>query len=490
MEGYLLVPPERNALIGRTAWKKRFVVLAIDSRPRPSPPTTSSTPAGRFQSSLHQLKLSTSRNTSLLDVREAPSDSLALFIYKQKGDRDAIARYPLSLMVSCTVENITHRKSNALSPTLILHFASASTERTRTKLRQHQAPPRSTPKPHTTAVHLRSAPDSPESILDWHDTLHVHLTSQPQSPHFDSAHSSSDKSSRPSTSTTRPALPPSQGSHVSTSSSKAASAILSPTLSLRSSHTGISSPNPYSPNNPQQTFRSSPSPTADVHNSHHHRRPPSTVRSRSPPPPRETILDRAFMMNCIPGAPSSPYLEQDRNMTSIARFEALMQEKDAKKAAAAVSGSRSSSVYTLDHAPEMSTSAQRALDFIAAGSTSSTPRARKKSSRSRPASIALVSSSNRTSLTEDVTDKRRSSTSIAAKKANRVSMSHYSDRLSTTSTSKVLTRADTASTSNRSSYTSEGSFGCAGEDNMMSHRRDMPILSRPHGWRASASFGI
>jgi hypothetical protein len=49
----------------------------------------------------------------------------------------------------------------------------------------------------------------------------------------------------------------------------------------------------------------------------------------TPPGPRETILDRAFQMRCIPGSERIP--EDDEQLSSIARFEALMREVDERK---------------------------------------------------------------------------------------------------------------------------------------------------------------
>jgi len=54
----------------------------------------------------------------------------------------------------------------------------------------------------------------------------------------------------------------------------------------------------------------------------------------TPPGPRETILDRAFQMRCIPG--SERIVEKDdEKISSIARFEALMREVDERKEAKA-----------------------------------------------------------------------------------------------------------------------------------------------------------
>jgi len=59
---------------------------------------------------------------------------------------------------------------------------------------------------------------------------------------------------------------------------------------------------------------------------------PAAVIASTPPGPRETILDRAFQMRCIPGSDRVPD-KDDEKISSIARFEALMREVDERKQA-------------------------------------------------------------------------------------------------------------------------------------------------------------
>lgn len=58
--------------------------------------------------------------------------------------------------------------------------------------------------------------------------------------------------------------------------------------------------------------------------------PPALIAS-TPPGPRETILDRAFQMRCIPGSERISENDEDDQLSSLARFEALMREVDEKK---------------------------------------------------------------------------------------------------------------------------------------------------------------
>ncbi|EWY99211.1 hypothetical protein FOYG_03327 [Fusarium oxysporum NRRL 32931] len=54
----------------------------------------------------------------------------------------------------------------------------------------------------------------------------------------------------------------------------------------------------------------------------------AAIESSSPPGPRETILDRAFQMRCIPG--SEREVPGEEKLSSLARFDALMREADDK----------------------------------------------------------------------------------------------------------------------------------------------------------------
>ena len=56
---------------------------------------------------------------------------------------------------------------------------------------------------------------------------------------------------------------------------------------------------------------------------------PPILDSELPPGPRETILDRAFQLRCIPG--SEREVPGEEKLSSLARFEALMREVDEKR---------------------------------------------------------------------------------------------------------------------------------------------------------------
>lgn len=116
------------------------------------------------------------------------------------------------------------------------------------------------------------------------------------------------------------------------------------------------------------------------------------------PAPRETILDRAFQMRCIPGSDRIQHKDEEK-ISSIARFEALMREVDERKQARAVANqtlkktqgweldeeteeSDNNEIFeeeddnaVADDAIDMPTPAQRALDYISGrGVLAPTPR--------------------------------------------------------------------------------------------------------------------
>ena len=72
---------------------------------------------------------------------------------------------------------------------------------------------------------------------------------------------------------------------------------------------------------------------------------PIQIVTSTPPGPRETILDRAFQMRCIPG---SERLPDEEKISSIAKFEALMLEADERKQAKATAHQPSKETQDLD----------------------------------------------------------------------------------------------------------------------------------------------
>ncbi|KAI9793342.1 MAG: hypothetical protein M1816_000234 [Peltula sp. TS41687] len=496
MEGLLLVPPDRNSIIARSLWKTRFVTLGPAPLPTTRPQATRSTSSAssRLNSSLRQLKFG-SRNTSQVSVEQLAAEPLWIFIYKHKGDHVPVSCHPVSSVISCAIHDYAYRKTNSAQPTLIVTLQNSDPKCVRQARRLSQSTGNSSCKGQSTTLLFRSVPASPRSIHDWLRALQEQLRPEATT---NSQFSISDKSSRPSTSGTRPAVPKSQGSYVSTTSSHHGS-----TLSIHTSHTGVSSPNSISPQNPLKSFEASSSLLSEDFRAPSPLRPDSpsspTSAATAPAAPRqETILDRAFKMNCIPGADQS-LSAADSTMNSIARFEALMADLETKRARAAAERRPSAIDEDAEDPPSspttaelISPSAQRALEYISSGASTVGRSTHKRGGtttttttnrRSRPTSLALPSSTSTSSSSTTIrppatsgptsdnnntnanTDRRRSSVSTTNASITttnkRLSLADFHRRLSSTS-SLILARTGTASS--RSSGVSDASFHCVGED--------------------------
>ncbi|KAI9835500.1 MAG: hypothetical protein M1837_003774 [Sclerophora amabilis] len=290
-----------------------------DPRPYSSVPS-SPPPTNRPHSFRRQLSRN---NASVAHLEPVNPRAVWLLIYKHKGDKDVVARHPLTALRSCALENYATRKGSVPIQTLVLTFEPESAHGKRqsshsTNLSLKSPPPE--------PLIFRCPPETPNAIINWNRALQTHLPARapPQSPPFSKINfASAEAWGRPSTSTTRPALMHSPDSYMSNPSTASHSALISPALSLHSSRTGITSPSSNSPNKFFETFDPPPSEESLLQQDR---------LSNSSLDPQESILDRAFTMNCIPGYKTPPPGRIDGSMTSIARFEALMQEMDARKA--------------------------------------------------------------------------------------------------------------------------------------------------------------
>lgn len=222
---------------------------------------------------------------------------------------------------------------------------------------------------------FRTVSDERYNIYDWQVMMKPQLTpeSRADSPvntpsHFNNfINPFAPRDARvPST---KPDIPPRSSERINSSYPHAPrdrpSAMISPSPSLRSRRSDLSSQ--ASSQHPPIGFTSShtpsysstlppdlPSPASTSYepqtsetwgaqgrtsalSSHSHTRASNSIASAiapvfasTPPAPRETILDRAFQMRCIPG--SERVVEQDEDkLSSLARFEALMREVDERK---------------------------------------------------------------------------------------------------------------------------------------------------------------
>ncbi|CZT07713.1 hypothetical protein WAI453_005166 [Rhynchosporium graminicola] len=439
LEGLMLVPPERGTIIGRALWKNRYVVLGTGAMMKTQndllPQNDTS---GRGSAGWKGLK-STSSKPSLVDVSQPDPKGRQLYItiYKAKGEWEFIAQHPLSAFKSCEIRALQHRKQSPLLPTMMFELKPDSISEKQRKRRSSRTGGLSSKDPWANFLLFRTIPEERHSIYDWQAAVKPMLSAEseeedgvmsPMSPVFNGFTNPFGSSGRPSTSANKPEI----GNRASSQSSyphappprERPSAMISPSPSLRSRrsdlssqassqppHTGFASPHPHGYATTLPTDLPSPASTAGYDNQliegwtsaqgrssalSSHTRGSNSIASAvtpamsvasTPPGPRETILDRAFQMRCIPG--SDRILDrEDEKISSIARFEALMREVDERKHAKASTtqlkerqnwgleeGSEESSSGDLENEDDsdeevsIPTPAQRALDYISGRQT-------------------------------------------------------------------------------------------------------------------------
>ncbi|RKF75639.1 hypothetical protein GcM3_083021 [Golovinomyces cichoracearum] len=413
MEGFLLTPPDRGSIIGRAS---RYVVLGrnIESR---NPSTTTSLVEKPIRS---RMILRTSSKSDLVDTSDTAEDQTQIYlkIFKAKGELESVAHHPILDLQSCEVRSIQHRKQSPPLPTLILEF---KTDVTTSRLRKRRSSKASlTPKDgNTYTVLFRSIEGECHSIFDWVVQIKL-LLSLPAETEDKSMNNyvnfTNQFMNRSSSSLTR--KPDSYGKslhQINTSSSHTSlrknSDVISSSPSLRSRRSDLSSKASSLAQVPgltgSLTYASGissglPSPTLTKGHDHKsiegwtsahartsalssHTRGSSSIASAiTNSINRETILDRAFQMRYIPGSERMSAAEDASNLSSTARFEALMREKDERKRAKSDFKSKKElsdagteendlrnivedmedDLYLSDQGSVLPVPAQRALDFI------------------------------------------------------------------------------------------------------------------------------
>ncbi|KAI9772908.1 MAG: hypothetical protein M1840_008790 [Geoglossum simile] len=347
--------------------------------------------AGAFTSPLKHLKLA-SQNVSATGLDLQAADTTAyLSIFKQQGDTECIVRYPLDSIKSVCIEDIAHRKPGPALPTLVVTLDQGPPSPKRRSSQSGSVLPM---RPRANTLLFRTAKDDVRNISDWHQAIQNQLNPkiEPSGSLFDPGWGFNN-SSRTLKLNTRG---PHGGTPGSPFSNQANTTLLSPSSSVRSVRSELSSSESdkksfYSRGTselPSPVFEMPLTPVVEDHAIVHvgTGSPSSTYEEESaglltaPSPRRETILDRAFMMNCIPdGAELATSPEQN----SIERFEALMRNLEARNAQkmpqpdARSKGSESSPTLTTASSilppafepPErVPTPTKRVLEFISSGS--------------------------------------------------------------------------------------------------------------------------
>lgn len=357
MDGLLLAQPER-VLMGRASWKPRYVVLGTGAHLRIQ---SDIVPLSNRKS----LRVSSTRQGAV-DMDRLKPEEFYLTIYRSKNDLEILEQKPLANFQSCEVRNIAYRKQSSLVPTLVLELKPDVLLERQRRRRSSRAGALTSPKDAWADVYLfRTMTEERFSIFDWQLVLSARLTSpnnmdsprSPESPDFSTF--VDPFASRDAGPDTGRAVGASRGYR------QQPHALISPAPSVHSmrsdmsSHDGSQSLSLNLLPSPSQAYQMpgdtlSPASTsyeapfyqvrpamhgrAATFSSHTRGRgsfasmvsPSAPTTPIDPPGPRQTILDRAFQMRCVPG---SEMLEGEASekMTSMARFEALMREHDQRR---------------------------------------------------------------------------------------------------------------------------------------------------------------
>ncbi|TPX17652.1 uncharacterized protein E0L32_012063 [Thyridium curvatum] len=370
MEGVFLVPPDRGALIGRALWKPRFVTIGGPQRE----PAHSNNRA-------HANRSSTPKGQQITDP-----DAVYLSVYKSSSDYEPAQQHAIGSITDCQIQLLSHRKQGPPQATLVISISpDPTTDKLRKRRSSRTAGLTSTKETSPSTLLFRQGdPDGP-TLREFLQHLQAVMRQAPPtlpmspitpaSPTFINPFSprSRDASDyqRPGSghAATNSTLSHKGSSHTGSSKERERPVTFSEAQSLRSRRSDISHASSMNPSRPGFTIQpqaygraypadlpspattvgeyqgefiegwtsaqgrssvvSSPVRGRDSIDTQPSAAPRSIVDSSSPPGPRETILDRAFQLRCIPG--SERQIPGEEKLSSLARFDALMREVDQKQ---------------------------------------------------------------------------------------------------------------------------------------------------------------
>ncbi|KAI2621702.1 hypothetical protein GGR54DRAFT_76051 [Hypoxylon sp. NC1633] len=381
MEGTLLVPPDRGTIIGRAVWKPRFLVIG--------PQKDAYQQNTGFSQVLSAARIKDAGGRPPKPQHRPQPDAAYLSIYKTRDDWEPVQQHSMASITACQVQMIAHRKQGPVLPTLAVHISpDPATDKLRKRRSSRTAGLTTTRESGPTTLWFRIGDDRTYALEDWARYIQSLIQPEipgrlpmspvsPTSPTFINPFALPSRdmnddfyagTSSASSSKTRTTLPAKMSRHAYGSSRDATATYISGSPSIRSQRSDISSSHASSMVHPTTGYATQhyttinpsdlPSPATTVGEyqdqfiegwtsaqgrsstlsspiraresiSSSQGQVLSSVYSGSPPAPRETILDRAFHLRCIPG--SDRTVPGEEKLSSIARFEALMSQAEERQ---------------------------------------------------------------------------------------------------------------------------------------------------------------
>ncbi|KAK3308090.1 uncharacterized protein B0T15DRAFT_390162 [Chaetomium strumarium] len=369
MEGALTMPPDRGTIIGRAAWKMRYVVVGGANREQPQAATIN--------------RLQSNRASNPGELGKAASEGIYLSIYKSKEDPESlIQQYSITSIAECQVQMLAHRKQGPILPTLVINVLPDPALDKARKRRSSRTAGFTAPRETGPTTLLFRPGDEQHTLQEWAQYIRQLILPfaydraplspvTPASPTFINPFSPrprepSDPQQRPdsrngsrSVSFLKNSFQSQAGRDRPVTFSDSPSLrskrsdISSQTSSVNQSHMGFNNyttmvgpadlPSPattigeyqgefiegWTSAQGRSSALSSPIRGRESVSSQAPTALPTIPDFHTPPGPRETILDRAFQMRLIPG--SEREVPGEEKMSSLARFDALMREMDEKR---------------------------------------------------------------------------------------------------------------------------------------------------------------
>ncbi|KAK1995861.1 hypothetical protein LX36DRAFT_712858 [Colletotrichum falcatum] len=386
-EGLLLIPPDRGQILGRAIWKPRYVIVGArnfqrDAIASPTGPQTTGINRNGVPPKIQpripatdDYYISIFKPKVRLNMTEFSGPNISLL--NLQDDWEPSYQYAVSSVVDCQVQMLAHRKQGPVLPTLVITINDKEKKRRSSRAAGLISGKEST----ATTLWFRTPPDDHHiSLHDWaRFIISRKLPMSPESPASPSFNNpftqqrsrDVDYFPRPPSGNPNPRGTLQHKNSVQTYTSRdrpttyssdspslrsKRSDVSSPTSITHPAHMGFAMPDP----NKYTTVLPSdiPSPVATMSDyqrseliegwtvaqgrsstvsspirgrgsvSSGGAQPFPGADSSSPPNQRETILDRAFQLRCIPG--SERETPGEEKLTSLARFDALMREADQK----------------------------------------------------------------------------------------------------------------------------------------------------------------